>query len=137
MKKQAAEPRLIKKYANRRLYDMKRRCYITLNDIKQYVIDHINFRVVDAKTQEDLTKITLLQIITEAETSTSAFFTTELLQQMIRLYHENIQNVFGQYFEQALLQFIQHKDLWTNPFTAMKEFNRRQQQFWESWAKKK
>jgi len=132
--------RIIKKYPNRRLYDTARRTYITLADIKKYVLDQIEFRVIDAQTEADLTKATLFQVITEHETSANTFFTTELLQQMIRLYHANMQNIFGQYFEQALSQFTQQKETWTkplvNPFTAMNEFTKLQKQFWETLTSK-
>lgn len=144
--------RIIKKYPNRRLYDTDRCTYITLADIKKYVLDQIEFRVIDAQTEADLTKATLFQVITEHEASAHTFFTTELLQQMIRLYHANMQNIFGQYFEQALSQFIQQKETWTkqfekyqnpgaassliNPFTAMNEFTKLQKQFWETLTNK-
>lgn len=136
--------RIIKKYKNRRLYDMTRRRYITLNDIKKYVLDHLDFRIIDAHSKTDLTKATLLQIITEQDSGTEAFFTTELLQQMIRLYHQKMQTYFSQYFEQALQQFIQHQATWTKPIEkyqktpleAMNELTRLQREFWDSLIKK-
>jgi polyhydroxyalkanoate synthesis repressor PhaR len=144
------EERIIKKYPNRRLYDTKRRSYITLTDIKQYVLDHIQFRVIDAQTEADLTQTTLFQVLTEQETGGNTFFTTELLQQMIRLYQANLQTLFSQYFEQSLTQFIQQKETWlkqlekyqpstspfVNPFTAMKEFTQLQSELWESFIPK-
>ena len=141
----ATGPRIIKKYPNRRLYDTGKRAYITLNDIKNYVLEHIEFQVIDAQTEADLTRATLFQVLTEHETATNTFFTTELLQQMIRLYHENMQNLFSQYFEKALTQFIQQKETWSsqfekipggNPLNAIKELTRLQGQFWESLLKK-
>ena len=59
--------RVIKKYPNRRLYDTHTSSYITLAEIKQLVMDHKAFAVVDAKTSEDLTRSILLQIILEEE----------------------------------------------------------------------
>ena len=59
--------RLIKKYPNRRLYDTRTSAYITLADIKELVLQHENFTVVDAKSGEDLTRAILLQIILEEE----------------------------------------------------------------------
>jgi polyhydroxyalkanoate synthesis repressor PhaR len=61
------EVRLIKKYPNRRLYDTETSTYITLVDVKQYVLDNEPFKVVDAKSNEDLTRSILLQIILEEE----------------------------------------------------------------------
>ncbi|HET9650682.1 MAG TPA: polyhydroxyalkanoate synthesis regulator DNA-binding domain-containing protein, partial [Usitatibacter sp.] len=62
-----ASPRIIKKYPNRRLYDTETSNYITLSEVKQLVLSHTDFRVVDAKSNEDLTRSILLQIILEEE----------------------------------------------------------------------
>src|SRR5580692_10802351 len=85
--------RIIKKYPNRRLYDTTVGEYITLEEIKKLVFDHVDFRVIDARTKKDLTQSTLLQIITEQETSSSPIFTTDMLQDFIRLYQEKSQNI--------------------------------------------
>ena len=78
--------RLIKKYPNRRLYDTKTSSYITLVDVKQMVLNHEDFQVVDAKSSEDLTRQILLQIILEEESGGMPMFTSDLLSQMIRSY---------------------------------------------------
>ena len=65
--KKAGEERLIKKYPNRRLYDTQTSAYVTLSDIKELVMAVEAFKVVDAKTDEDLTRSILLQIILEEE----------------------------------------------------------------------
>ena len=76
--------RLIKKYPNRRLYDTRTSTYITLADVKELVLKHEEFRVVDAKTGDDLTRSILLQIILEEEAGGAPMFTSDLLAQMIR-----------------------------------------------------
>jgi polyhydroxyalkanoate synthesis repressor PhaR len=91
--------RLIKKYPNRRLYDTKTSAYITLNDIKNIVLSLENFKVVDAKTDEDLTRSILLQIIIEEEAAGVPLFTTELLSQVIRFYGHAMQGMLGKYLE--------------------------------------
>ena len=78
--------RLIKKYPNRRLYDTKTSSYITLVDVKELVLQHEDFQVVDAKTGEDLTRSILLQIILEEEAGGAPMFSSEMLSQMIRFY---------------------------------------------------
>jgi len=70
----AASVRIIKKYPNRRLYDTFTSAYITLSDVKQLVLDSAIFKVVDAKTDEDLTRSILLQIILEEEAGGSPLF---------------------------------------------------------------
>lgn len=65
---------LIKKYPNRRLYDTQTSSYITLVDVKQFVLDNDDFAVIDAKTGDDLTRSILLQIILEEEAGGSPMF---------------------------------------------------------------
>ncbi len=97
--------RLIKKYPNRRLYDTKTSAYITLSDVKCLVLSLVNFKVVDAKTSEDLTRSILLQIIIEEETAGVPLFTTELLSQMIRFYGHAMQGMLGKYMETNIRSF--------------------------------
>ena len=79
--------RLIKKYPNRRLYDTQTSSYITLSDVKQLVLDNEEFTVVDAKSEEDLTRCILLQIILEEEsTNGTPMFSSGALSQIIRYY---------------------------------------------------
>lgn len=102
--------RIIKKYPNRRLYDTTTNAYITLADIKQLVFDRVDFQVVDARTNKDLTQSTLLQIITEQEANATPLFTTAVLQDFIRFYHEKSQDAFSQYLEKAMQVFAGQKD---------------------------
>jgi polyhydroxyalkanoate synthesis repressor PhaR len=82
----ANELRLIKKYPNRRLYDTANSGYITLADVKQMVLDNIDFQVLDAKSGEDLTRAILLQIILDEESGGVPMWSSEMLVQMIRFY---------------------------------------------------
>ncbi|MDX9707643.1 MAG: polyhydroxyalkanoate synthesis repressor PhaR [Azospira sp.] len=100
------QPRLIKKYPNRRLYDTKTSAYITLTDVKDLVLAFENFKVVDAKSGEDLTRSILLQIILEEETGGMPLFTTELLAQMIRFYGHAMQGMLGKYLENNIKAFV-------------------------------
>ncbi|MEY2622269.1 MAG: polyhydroxyalkanoate synthesis repressor PhaR [Pseudomonadota bacterium] len=78
--------RVIKKYPNRRLYDTATSSYITLSEVKQMVIDHVDLVVQDAKTREDLTRSILLQIILEEETAGVPLFSESSLANIIRFY---------------------------------------------------
>ncbi|HEY9381215.1 MAG TPA: polyhydroxyalkanoate synthesis repressor PhaR [Burkholderiales bacterium] len=98
--------RLIKKYPNRRLYDTKMSCYITLADVKQLVIKQECFQVVDAKTGDDLTRSILLQIILEEESGGSPMFTHDVLTQFIRFYGNAMQGFMGEYLQRNLHAFI-------------------------------
>jgi polyhydroxyalkanoate synthesis repressor PhaR len=108
--KKSAE-RLIKKYPNRRLYDTQTSSYITLTDVKQLVLDADEFTVVDAKTNEDLTRSILLQIILEEEANGVPMFSSSVLSQIIRYYGHAMQGMMGSYLEKNVQAFtdIQNK----------------------------
>ena len=99
--------RLIKKYPNRRLYDTKTSSYITLADVKQMVVKNEEFQVVDAKTNEDLSRQILLQIILDEESGGMPMFSSDLLSQMIRSYGSAMQGFMGSYLEKNLEGFQQ------------------------------
>src|SRR3970282_324483 len=91
--------RLIKKYPNRRLYDTKTSSYITLADVKQMVLKREEFQVVDAKTNDDLTRQILLQVILEEESGGAPMFSSDLLSNLIRSYGNAMQGMMGTYLE--------------------------------------
>jgi polyhydroxyalkanoate synthesis repressor PhaR len=107
----AVEKRVIKKYPNRRLYDTATSSYITLGDVKQLVLDNVDIQVLDAKTQDDITRSVLLQIILEEENGGMPMFSYEVLTQFIRFYGQAMQGVMGPFLEKNLQLFsqLQHK----------------------------
>ncbi|MBS1162854.1 MAG: polyhydroxyalkanoate synthesis repressor PhaR [Burkholderiaceae bacterium] len=103
---QMAAVRLIKKYPNRRLYDTQTSSYITLSDVKQLVLDQEEFKVVDAKSSEDLTRQILMQIILEEEQEGQPMFTPPVLSQIIRSYGNAMQGMMGSYLEKNVQAFV-------------------------------
>lgn len=103
--------RLIKKYPNRRLYDTQTSSYITLSDVKQLVLEADEFTVVDAKSNDDLTRSILLQIILEEEANGVPMFSSSVLAQIIRYYGHAMQGMMGSYLEKNVQAFtdIQNK----------------------------
>lgn len=101
------DARLIKKYPNRRLYDTATSSYITLSDVKALVLEHVRFKVVDAKNNEDLTRSILLQIILEEEAAGAPMFSCEMLSQMIRFYGNAMQGMMGNYLEKNIQTFME------------------------------
>jgi polyhydroxyalkanoate synthesis repressor PhaR len=97
-----SEPRVIKKYPNRRLYDTVESRYITLADIRRLVMDKVDFVVIDKKTQEDITRSILLQVIAEQEHTGEPMMSQDFLSQVIRSYGGAMQNFVGSYLEQSL-----------------------------------
>lgn len=103
-----SEPtRIIKKYPNRRLYDTETSSYITLADVKKLVLDHVEFRVEEAKTKDDLTRAILLQIILEEESAGAPMFSSDMLSQIIRFYGNAMQGMMGSYLEKNIQTFIE------------------------------
>jgi polyhydroxyalkanoate synthesis repressor PhaR len=97
--------RVIKKYPNRRLYDTDTSTYITLTEVKQLVMDSEPFVVRDAKTNEDLTRSILLQIILEEEAGGAPMFSEIALANIIRFYGHSAQGFMGSYLEKNVQAF--------------------------------
>ena len=97
--------RVIKKYPNRRLYDTETSTYITLAEVKQLVMEHHPFVVRDAKTNEDLTRSILLQIILEEEAGGAPMFSEAALANIIRFYGHAMQGFMGTYIEKNVQAF--------------------------------
>ena len=101
-----SEPRVIKKYPNRRLYDTVESRYITLSDIRRLVLDKVEFVVIDKKTQEDITRSILLQVSAEQEHQGEPLMSQDFLSQVIRSYGGAMQGFVGSYLEQSLKLFV-------------------------------
>jgi polyhydroxyalkanoate synthesis repressor PhaR len=104
-----SEPRVIKKYPNRRLYDTVESRYITLSDVRKLVVDRVEFVVIDKKTQEDITRSILLQVIAEQEHGGDPLMSRDFLSQVIRSYGGQMQGMIGSYLEQSLKLFAQQQ----------------------------
>ena len=104
-----SEARTIKKYPNRRLYDTEISSYITLEDVRQLVIEHQPFIVIDARSKQDITRSILLQIIFEREEDGQPIFSTKVLEEIVRFYGDDLQAVISSYFEQSLKAFVEQQ----------------------------
>ena len=103
-------PVVIKKYANRRLYDTGTSAYITLEDLCDRVKEGKDFVVVDAKTGQDLTRQVLTQIIFEQETKGFKILPTSFLRNVIQYYDNNMQEVMQHYLEGSMKTFVTNKE---------------------------
>ena len=138
-----SDTRIIRKYPNRRLYDTQTGQFINTDALRQMVVDGEPFSVVDSKTKKDLTRQTLLQVLTEAEESGEPLLSEQVLRQMIRFYGSVMQSAFRPYLEQAITQFLSHQEsmqkqldtLFTNgPMSAMQELARAQGEMVKQWT---
>jgi polyhydroxyalkanoate synthesis repressor PhaR len=106
----ALPPIVVKKYANRRLYNTETSSYVTLDDLAAMIRDGRDFVVYDAKTGEDITRGVLTQIIVEQEGKGQNMLPTAVLRQLIGLYGDNLQSLVPRYLEAAMASFTQQQD---------------------------
>lgn len=104
------QPAVIKKYANRRLYDTETSAYITLEDLCERVKQERDFVVLDAKTGQDLTRQTLTQIIFEQETKGFQLLPTSFLRSVIRFYDDKMGKVLQPYLEASMQSFVGNQE---------------------------
>jgi len=108
---------VIKKYANRRLYNTASSSYVTLDDLAQMVRQGVEFVVYDAKSNDDLTRQILTQIIFEQENRGEALLPVQFLRQLIGFYGDKMQSVLPSYLEMSLDSFTRQQDELRQQFT--------------------
>ncbi len=101
---------VIKKYANRRLYNTEKSSYVTLDDLAQMVREGQDFVVRDAKSGEDITRAVLTQIIFEEEAKGQTMLPANFLRQLIRLYGDTLQGVVPGYLEASMETFSRNQE---------------------------
>jgi polyhydroxyalkanoate synthesis repressor PhaR len=97
-------PRIIKKYANRRLYDTEESCYITLDDLKKLIVAGVSIEVQDAKSKDNISREVLLQLVAEQESLGRPILNEAILTALIRFYDHPMQKLASNYLETALGQ---------------------------------
>ena len=115
-KQDANEAIIIKKYANRRLYNTAISVYITLEDVRAMVKEGEAFVVVDAKSGDDLTRQVLTQIIYEQEQGDDNLLSTNFLRRIIEMYDQNVGDVMPAYLETSMESFAANQDKITSAF---------------------
>jgi polyhydroxyalkanoate synthesis repressor PhaR len=106
-----SEPRVIKKYPNRRLYDTVESRYITLADVRRLVVERIDFVVVDKKNNADITRSILLQVIAEQEHLAEPILSQDFMVNVIRAYGTNVQGLVSGHLEQNLKQIMSQQQI--------------------------
>ncbi len=106
----AGEPIIIKKYANRRLYNTAKSSYVTLDHLAQMVREGQDFLVNDAKTGEDITRAVLAQIIFEEEAKGPTMLPANFLRQLIRLYGDTLQGFVPGYLDASMETFSRNQE---------------------------
>jgi polyhydroxyalkanoate synthesis repressor PhaR len=101
---------VIKKYANRRLYNTQTSAYVTLDHLSEMVKEGIAFEVRDARTNEDITRSVLLQIISEEESKGQNLLSIRFLRQLIRFYGDSMQLFVPGYLDLAVDNLSRNRD---------------------------
>jgi polyhydroxyalkanoate synthesis repressor PhaR len=107
---------VLKKYANRRLYDTEKSVYVTLHEVTAYIRDGLEVSIIDAKTKEDVTAFTLTQIILEEAKSKNALLPVPLLHLIIRYGNNLLGEFFEKYLHQIFQNFVTHKQAMDGQF---------------------
>ena len=135
-----SESRIIKKYPNRRLYDTEVSRYVTLEDVRNLVLEEVPFQVRDARTNEDLTRSILLQIIMEQEADGEPMFSEQVLVNIIRSYGDSLQGMMASYLERSLNLFLEQQArvqdqvktvMGSDPLSMMREITERNLSIWQ------
>lgn len=136
--------RIIKKYANRRLYDTAENRYIALDAVRLLVKNGSPFKIVDAQSGEDITRSILLQIIVEQEKNGNPILSTELLQQIIRFYGDTLQSLVGTYLEKSFETFTRQQQIFNDhmenilqntPRSVFTEMTEKNLEMWQQMQK--
>jgi polyhydroxyalkanoate synthesis repressor PhaR len=133
-----AEERLIRKYANRRLYDAHDSRHVTLDDLRKLIAAGHRIKVVDDKSGEDITRSILLQIIASQEQFGTPVLSTQLLEAIIRFYGNPIQQMLTSYLEQSIGSLLRQQNLMQaemakaleTPMAPLAEMARQNMEMW-------
>lgn len=136
--------REFKKYPNRRLYDIEESRYVTVEDLRKVVLQGESISVIDSKTEKDLTRTVLLQIISEQEgEGHEPILTNRVLEQLVRFYGDTMQGVMSRYIEQSIMTFLEHQERYrlrmsefsgTEPLNLMRKALEQNMEFWNRLA---
>ena len=116
--------RELKKYPNRRLYDLTESKYVTVDDVRHMITKGDSIHVVDSKDGSDITRSVLLQILSEQEAEGhEPVLTNRAIEQIIRFYGQNAGNVISRYIEQSILTFLDYQDQFRRRVREMQDLN--------------
>jgi len=129
----------LKKYPNRRLYDMSDSKYVTVEDVRKLIVKGKSISVIDSKDESDITRSVLLQILAEQEQGGhGTVLTNRTIEQLIRFYGDSFGRVVSRYIEEAISAFLEHQDLYRDrmrQFNALNPLNVMRQAFESGFSK--
>jgi polyhydroxyalkanoate synthesis repressor PhaR len=133
-----AEPRLIRRYANRRLYDAAGSRHVTLDDVRKMIAAGETVKVIEDKSGEDITRSMLLQIISNQEQFGAPVLSTQLLEALIRFYGNPVQEMLTKYLEQSIGSLLRQQQVMRaemakvleSPMAPMADLARQNMELW-------
>ena len=136
-----ARPRIIRKYANRRLYDTEASRHINKDDVRKLIAAGKEVRILEDGSGDDITRSVLLQLVAEQELGGKPVLSDQMLTQIIRFYDHPMQGVLGSYLQQSFETFLQQQstmqeqmqELMRNgPFAVMKDVAKQNMEAWQA-----
>ena len=116
--------RELKKYPNRRLYDLTDSVYVTVEDVRKMILKGDSIKVQDSKDGNDITRSVLLQILAEQESEGhEPVLTNRAIEQIIRFYGEDFGGLVSRYIEQSMVTFLEHQDQFRRRMREMSDLN--------------
>jgi polyhydroxyalkanoate synthesis repressor PhaR len=137
-------PRIIRKYANRRLYDTEASRHINKEDVRRLIASGKDVRIVEDGSGDDITRSVLLQLVAEQELGGQPVLSDQMLTQIIRFYDHPMQGMLGSYLQQSFESFLQQQtavqeqmqELMKNgPFAVMKDVAKQNIEAWQAMQK--
>jgi polyhydroxyalkanoate synthesis repressor PhaR len=136
-----AEPRIIRKYANRRLYDTEASRHINKEDVRKLIAAGEDVQIVDEGSGDDITRSVLLQLVAEQELGGQPVLSDQMLTQIIRFYDHPMQGMLGSYLQQSFESFLQQQSslqeqmqelMKSGPFAVMQDVARQNMEAWQA-----
>jgi len=139
-----AKPRIIRKYANRRLYDTEASWHINKDDVRKLIAAGKDVRILEDGSGDDITRSVLLQLVAEQELGGKPVLSDQMLTQIIRFYDDPMQGVLGSYLQQSFETFVQQQAtlqeqmqelMRSGPFAVMKDVAKQNMEAWQAMQK--
>ena len=139
-----AKPRIIRKYANRRLYDTEESRHINKEDVRKLIASGKDVRIVDEGSGDDITRSVLLQLVAEQELGGKPVLSDQMLTQIIRFYDHPMQGILGSYLQQSFESFLQQQSslqekmqemMKSGPFAVMQDVAKQNMEAWQAMQK--
>ena len=139
-----ARPRIIRKYANRRLYDTEASRHINKDDVRKLIAAGKDVRILEDGSGDDITRSVLLQLVAEQELGGKPVLSDQMLTQIIRFYDHPMQGVLGSYLQQSFETFLQQQStlqeqmtelMRSGPFAVMKDVAKQNMEAWQAMQK--